>query len=224
MKRLIDDDIDASARRVLEAGRDVHPDPAKKAALRAAITAGGVGLLTGADKLPSLGLKGAGWAAKLAKLGLVIAVAGTVGTTALMWQRPPVATSLPAVTQDIAVPETFTAPTTPSPLRNAPSPDPLPGPSPVQVVTVTKSVAPTHAGGQRRVVRTTPEAASRPKDSDTPSRLRPEAELVDALRHAVRMRDRSQCELLSARYWRTFGTGQLGPEVRHLDAKWRDAP
>jgi hypothetical protein len=214
MKRLIDENIDASARQLLEAGCDVHPDPAKKAAFQAAISMGGVGLLTGTPKAAGLGLKGAAWTAKLSKLGVLIAV-GSIGTVILMRQRPPKATAPTAAVTVILASESV--PLTPAPLPTVGgelSREPKTADVPSVVHSAPRAELP---------VRRAPERASpRSKEPSMPSLLRQEADLVDALRHAVQAKDRHQSALLSARYWRDFGSGQLVPEVRHLDAQWRD--
>jgi hypothetical protein len=215
MKRLIDDSIHPAARQLLEAGRNVHPDPAKKAALQAAISAGGTALLTAASPT-HLGSKGAAWTVKLAKFGVLSAISGALGTAALAWYQAPGT----APQKSVAVEEAAQAP--PSQV--------VPDEHPSSEITLPAKPEAQHDLGPAAL---TDEAAPRPRPavrsarphpSDAPSALRQEAELVASLRQAVQAGDKLQSERLSARYWRTFSNGQLAPEVRLLDAKQRGAP
>ncbi len=221
VKRLIDETSSDYERSLLDAGRDVGSPEVGKRRLLAMLAAGAVG--AGAGQL-SVGKAWAGWVSTSAKVSVVVAL--TSGAAALVHYRYNSADSPPERSEVNAQLE---------PARPTPGSSPATaGAAPVSPLpTVEAAVGAGHAHGHDSSVAKTP--AKRTSSAGTPRSknqtpeigasqhlLMEEAHLLQNLREAVARSARAEAAQISRTYWARFAAeGQLHPEAKRLDERWR---
>jgi hypothetical protein len=225
MKRLIDETSSDYERSLLDAGRDVGSPEVGKRRLLAMLAAGAVG--AGAGQL-GVGKAWAGWVSTSAKIGLVVAV--TSGAAAVLHYRYESADSPRERSEENAQFESArgapgSSPTGASVTAGRSSVSPMPT---VEAPAAAHGAHENGSSAPRTPAKTTSSARALRSKSHTPEVKAPqhllmeEAHLLQNLRDAVARSARAEAAQISRTYWARFAAeGQLHPEAKRLDERWR---
>lgn len=230
MKRLMDEGASDLERSLLDAGREVGSPERGKAKLLATMAAGGL-VGVGATQAASVSKAWGAWlgsSAGKASVVVVLSVAAGGGGWAVRQHSLSAANSSQSgATSSVKSLPSLAAP--PVPASYAAGAQAQPRVPDQQAADERTADAlqeqqvlprPAVAGPSRNESRrTSPRASSAPERA-----LLEETALLENLRRAVEQNDRNLAQTLSARYWQRFSAGQLAPEARRLDERWRALP
>jgi hypothetical protein len=233
MKRLIDEQPTALERSLLDVGRDVGGSDQGKAKLLATVAVGGLVSIGATQMATASKAWGAWFGTGAAKVGVVAALTVGAGTGGWLVQRSmqPRAPG-PSAAEQAGQPHAVNP--TPIPRGGAAAPDTLQAAQESNPGTPSASAAPPDVQGhpvlgpasESSFTTTTPSvprrSSARALNAGAAQRsLLEETELLERLRRAVEQRDHNLAEALSRSYWQRFSAGQLAPEARRLDERWR---
>jgi hypothetical protein len=233
MKRLMDDAPSGLERSLLQVGQQVGSSEHGKAKLLATVAAGSL-IGAGATQAATASKAWGAWLGSSAgKAGLIATLVVSAGGGGYWAHEQLWPSKVDGRVTTVGGAAAGIAPVNSEPVSGAPaerSPEQV-APAPVALENTREPSAEANDPAAARVLRAAsvnPSHATsgvqRSAVQASPRSLVEETALIEQLRGAVEQHDRNLAESLSRRYWQRFSAGQLGPEARRLDTRWRDLP